>query len=217
MTSLDRPARAVLAATHQDGGPNPGENGAVSRPPSDRPVRIADAALEIIAESGLHALTHRTIDARLGFPAGTTSYYARTRAELISRALTLLVERFTEAMEEFPSDDVDSDEAAIDLVTASTLLMDSYASDQIAHFVLLIDLRHDPELHPLINDSSPGRRAVVGMAVRIIERCGIPDAERHAQGLIALLQGMTLARLAGGSDVSVRHAVETYWAGMRRS
>ncbi len=189
----------------------------MSRPPSDRPVRIADAALEIIAESGLHALTHRTIDARLGFPAGTTSYYARTRAELISRALTLLVERFTEAMEAFPSDGVDSDEEAIDLVTASTMLMDSFETDQIAHFVLLIDLRNDPELHPLINDTSPGRRAVVGMATRLIERCGIPDAETHAQGLVALLQGMTLARLAGGSDVSVRHAVETYWAGMRLS
>ncbi|TGO04873.1 TetR/AcrR family transcriptional regulator [Serinibacter arcticus] len=189
----------------------------MSRPPSDRPVRIADAALEIIAESGLHALTHRTIDARLGFPAGTTSYYARTRAELISRALTLLIERFTEAMADFPTDGIDTDEAAIDVVTASTLLMDSYETDQIAHVVLLIDLRHDPELHPLLNDTSPGRRAVLGMATSLIERCGIPDAERHAHGLVALLQGMTLARLAGGSDVSVRHAVETYWAGMRRS
>lgn len=185
------------------------------RPPSDRPVRIADAALELIADSGLHAVTHRTIDARLGFPAGTTSYYARTRAELISRALELLIARFDEAMGAFPLETVESDEQAIDLVTTVAMLLEGQETDQIARFVLLIDLRGDPELHPLINTSSPGQRVVQGMAAALIARRGIPDAEQHAASLLALVDGLMLARLAGGSSVTIRPAVATYWAGMR--
>ncbi len=185
------------------------------RPPSDRPVRIADAALGLIAESGLHAVTHRTIDARLSFPPGTTSYYARTRAELISRALDLLISRFDDAMTEVPLEAVESDEEAIDLVTAVASLLEAQEDDQIARFVLLIDLRGDPELHPLINVESPGQRLVQGMATALIARRGIADAEQHAAALLALVDGLMLARLAGGSDIPLRPAVATYWAGMR--
>ena len=184
------------------------------RPPSDRPVRIADAALQLIAASGLHAVTHRAIDARLDLPPGTTSYYARTRAELITRALDLLVERYNEMMVDFPLTRIETDEAAIQIVVETTTLMESHEADQIAHFVLLIDLRHVPDLHALINAHSPGKVRIEALAAQLIRQCGIPDAEDHAQGLVAVLEGLTLARLAGGSDVSIEKTVRTYWQGM---
>ncbi|WP_135850954.1 TetR/AcrR family transcriptional regulator [Serinibacter arcticus] len=184
------------------------------RPPSDRPIRIADAALQLIAASGLHAVTHRAIDARLDLPAGTTSYYARTRAELITRAVELLVERYNETMVDFPLTRIDTDEEAIQIVVATTTVMESREADQIAHFVLLIDLRHAPELHALINAHSPGQVRIEAMAAQLIRQCGIPDAEEHARGLVAVLVGLTLARLAGGSEVLIEKTVRTYWQGM---
>ena len=221
MVVLD-PRTAIVAPTDVPVGPrrDPGSASPatlvpVPRPPSDRPVRIADAALELIAASGLHAVTHRTIDARLEFPPGTTSYYARTRAELIARALDLLIARFDEAMAGFPLERVESDEQAIDLITTVAMLLEGQENDQIARFVLLIDLRGDPELHPLINSASPGQQVVQGMATALIARRGIPDAEQHATSLLALVDGLMLARLAGGSEVPIRPAVATYWAGMR--
>lgn len=189
----------------------------VPRPPSDRPARIADASLEIIATSGLHALTHRTIDAKLGFPAGTTSYYARTRAELISRALNLLMERFAEAVQRLPQGSISTDEEAVRVISRMVLMLAEKPYDQIARFVLLIDLRDDPELHRLINASSGPYTIVSQLTVDLLERFDVPEPRAHAAVLLAMVDGLLLARLAGASDVELERAVAVFWAGLPRS
>lgn len=50
---------------------------------SDRRTRILDAAIAIIGEGGTRALTHRSIDASVGIPEGSTSNYFRTRGALL--------------------------------------------------------------------------------------------------------------------------------------
>ncbi|WFR73994.1 TetR family transcriptional regulator [Prescottella defluvii] len=45
-----------------------------ARPP--RTALIADAAVTLIAQQGLRALTHRAVDRAAGIPEGSTSYYA---------------------------------------------------------------------------------------------------------------------------------------------
>ncbi|TGO03944.1 hypothetical protein SERN_2956 [Serinibacter arcticus] len=128
--------------------------------------------------------------------------------------MELLVERYNETMVDFPLTRIDTDEEAIQIVVATTTVMESREADQIAHFVLLIDLRHAPELHALINAHSPGQVRIEAMAAQLIRQCGIPDAEEHARGLVAVLVGLTLARLAGGSEVLIEKTVRTYWQGM---
>ena len=59
-------------------------------PPSTRGGRrgeLLEAAIEVVAESGLRGLTHRAVDARAGLPEGTCSAYLRTRLALLA-ALT---------------------------------------------------------------------------------------------------------------------------------
>lgn len=51
---------------------------------------IAAAAIDIIATEGLRALTHRAIDNRLNYPAGSTSYYLRSRRALIEAVVNRL-------------------------------------------------------------------------------------------------------------------------------
>ena len=187
------------------------------RPPSDRPERIADASLEIIATSGLHALTHRSIDAKLGFPAGTTSYYARTRAELISRAVTRLIQRFSDVTTDFPLDELTTDDQAVAAIVGVATILGGNESDLVARFVLQIDLRDDPELHPLLNATSRSQQVTLELVTDLLERFDIPDAVEHARGLLALIDGLMLARLTGGSDVSLERAVATYWAGLPRT
>lgn len=55
----------------------------------DRRSEIAEAGIRVIAKLGVRALTHRAIDAELALPTGSTSYYARTRHDLV----TLIVQR----------------------------------------------------------------------------------------------------------------------------
>ena len=45
---------------------------------------VADAAISLIARSGVRALTHRAVDAEAGVPLGTTSNYFRTREALLN-------------------------------------------------------------------------------------------------------------------------------------
>ena len=55
-------------------------------PPSIRGGRRAElleAAVDVVAESGLRGLTHRAVDARAGLPEGTCSAYLRTRLALL--------------------------------------------------------------------------------------------------------------------------------------
>jgi DNA-binding transcriptional regulator YbjK len=51
---------------------------------------LLDAAIAVLGGSGIHALTHRAVDAAAGLPAGSTSNHFRTRDAL----LDAVVERF---------------------------------------------------------------------------------------------------------------------------
>lgn len=56
----------------------PSERGA------ERRALLLDAAVEVVAASGLRGLTHRAVDAQAGLAEGTTSAYFRTRLALLS-------------------------------------------------------------------------------------------------------------------------------------
>jgi AcrR family transcriptional regulator len=51
---------------------------------------LLDAAIRLLGERGIHALTHRGVDAAAGLPAGSTSNHFRTRDAL----LDAVVDRF---------------------------------------------------------------------------------------------------------------------------
>ena len=63
----------------------------------DRRMLIADSAIEVVARDGVRALTHRAVDSEAGLPSGSTSYYCRTRAQLVA----LTVERVTSLLRGF--------------------------------------------------------------------------------------------------------------------
>jgi len=72
-------------------------NGEVT-PPSTRGGRRAElleAAVEVVAESGLRGLTHRAVDARAGLPEGSCSAYLRTRHAMITALGSYVASRLT--------------------------------------------------------------------------------------------------------------------------
>jgi DNA-binding transcriptional regulator YbjK len=58
----------------------------------DRRTEILDTALEVLAEHGMRGLTHRAVDRAAGLPAGSTSYYFRTRDSLVTGCVHRLLE-----------------------------------------------------------------------------------------------------------------------------
>jgi AcrR family transcriptional regulator len=57
---------------------------------ANRREELLDAAITVLGERGIHALTHRAVDAAAELPAGSTSNHFRTRDAL----LDAVVERF---------------------------------------------------------------------------------------------------------------------------
>ena len=57
-----------------------------------RREQLLDAAITVLGESGIHGLTHRSVDTAAGLPAGSASNLFRTRDAL----LEAVVERFAE-------------------------------------------------------------------------------------------------------------------------
>ena len=60
----------------------------------DRRAELADAGLAVLAADGARGLTHRAVDRQAGVPAGTTSNYFRSRAELLEGLVRRIGERF---------------------------------------------------------------------------------------------------------------------------
>ncbi len=70
----------------------------------ERRDAIADAAIHLVANRGLRGLTHRAVDAEVGLPPGSTSYYLRTRQALLAACLDRLLALDETATPVTPSD-----------------------------------------------------------------------------------------------------------------
>jgi DNA-binding transcriptional regulator YbjK len=53
----------------------------------ERPLRLARAALEVVAERGVEGLTHRAVAAAADVPLGSTTYHFKTLDDLLAAAV----------------------------------------------------------------------------------------------------------------------------------
>ncbi len=58
----------------------------------ERRRQLADAAIELLGSKGVHGVSHPKVDEHAGVPAGTTSFYFRTRKALLQAVATRLNE-----------------------------------------------------------------------------------------------------------------------------
>ena len=185
----------------------------------DRREAIADAAIAVIARDGVRALTHRALDRELDLPPGSTSYYLRTRRDLLATTVDRLAQRTVADLLEpgekltEPSDNPlavgDPSSASDSIATMSGALaallvhsMENRADDHRARFALAAELAGDPELHALVTSQSPIRVRLLTGAVRTLTALGVADPEARAPSLVALADGILHDRLVG-SRVSV--------------
>jgi DNA-binding transcriptional regulator YbjK len=168
-----------------------------------RRQRLADAALDVVADGGMRALTHRAVDARTGFPAGTTSAYFRTREALV----VALADRI--------SDLDQSDVADLDLVAGGDLmggagappavpaLLEAVAANMaaLAHHLMttagrrslvryacLLETTHRPALRGMLRHTEAARV----QTAELLTWAGAPRPEESARTLVAAVDGLIL-------------------------
>ena len=186
----------------------------------DRRDAIGATAVELVAEGGAHALTHRKIDRRLGLPEGTTSNYARTRRDLVRMVIDRVAEIANLRPPAQPLPTTVSD-AVAQLVPAFEQTV-ARGVDTRARMALSIDCLSDPELHELLTTSSPVRAKLLAEAAEMFAALGMPDPAARAVDFIGVMNGLLYDRLIGngvrGTPVDAA-AVITAWltgAGARR-
>jgi AcrR family transcriptional regulator len=170
-------------------------------PPNEqRRAQLADAAIDLLVESGVHGVTHRAVDRRAGLPAGTASNYFRSReALLVATAHRVVAQHQADMAQAAASGTGD----AVDLIADSLLLA---AGRHRARYLAIFELRLESLRRPALSAAldelmasmvafTGGHHAELGL--------GIPSA---AIGPMLVMYGGALFALATGPEEAVTPA-----------
>ncbi|UGT53042.1 TetR/AcrR family transcriptional regulator [Nocardia asteroides] len=169
---------------------------------TDRRALIVTGAVELIATRGIRALTHRALDAHLGLPPGSTSYYFRTRQALIeavadgitSRSRADFAEMFApDSLESLSGAEAVRRELASAIATWLDQLLARRRDELIARHALIIEVLSDPELHARLAGGLFSHDRATGLFTAL----GAPDPDAAAADFLALLEGLVFDRFAG--------------------
>ncbi|MER6194366.1 TetR family transcriptional regulator [Streptomyces cyaneofuscatus] len=170
-------------------------------PLPDRRDLIADAAISTVASAGLRGLTHRAVDTAAGLPAGSTSYYFRTRSALISACYLRLAELTVADVDRWQGKygGPDPDSAAEALAVLLHHWLTVGRDRQLARFELSLEATRRPELRA---DLEAAGLAARSRATTLLAALGAPRPAQAADLLVAWTDGLLYDRLAGAPAAS---------------
>ncbi|MET8542491.1 TetR/AcrR family transcriptional regulator [Kitasatospora sp. NPDC004799] len=189
-----------------------------------RPTLIADAAIDLIADTGLRGLTHRAVDDASGLPAGSTSNLARTRAALLELVLTRIVERETADYPVLAEGGL-AEAAAVPprellAVVGAEVLFQALTGGRrltLARLELALEATRRPELRSLYDRLGAG---FARRAAELLAAAGSTDPTGDARRLIRWCDGVLFNATAGSGHWHVpmpqelREEVDRYLAAL---
>ncbi len=203
-----------------------------------RRTALADAAIDVLGQRGLRALTHRAVDAAAGLPAGTCSYHYPSRRTLLEAALKRIAEldqhdataallasaaaQDGRAPHEQPSPETARDQtltylqaalAADPVGTLTRLITDGLLAEPVRTRARLV-MTLDPEARRELGDTA--QRAADGFVAQSAELLGSASRGRL---FVALLDGLIIDQLTRGTSdrAQLRGAVAAIWQAVQAS
>ncbi|HEY3970385.1 MAG TPA: TetR family transcriptional regulator [Solirubrobacteraceae bacterium] len=161
--------------------------------------RMLRATLKLIADGGVAAVTNRRVAAAAGVSLGSLTYHFASQAQLLRESLLLHVAEETARREQIARQlaekkpDVHQVAQAIEQLVA----VPSEIPQQIAELELHLQAARDPELRDASRRCFEAHEQIASAALRAL---GIPDGERHAPAVVALMTGLAVRRLAAGGQ-----------------
>ncbi|MDT0611840.1 TetR/AcrR family transcriptional regulator [Streptomyces lancefieldiae] len=171
--------------------------------PTDRRTLLADAAIGVLAESGLRGLTHRAVDRAAELPPGTTSAYYRTRQALLTALVRRLV-ALDQAELHTMGRGTPAPRDAGELVARISALVERRLTGDgrrrsLARYACAIESVHHSELREILRPRENAARH----AVRdFLAAQGLTDAEERTVTLLTCVDGLVFDRLVNGGSVS---------------
>jgi len=168
--------------------------------------RALDAALTLVGEQGIRALTHARVDERAGLPKGSTSNWFRTRDALVAGVAAWLAEseRADLAAQEMPA--IETPDQLIDALTGMIAVETGrFASRTRARYSIFLESAGDPELlAPLLLQ----RRLYVEWTIALLAGVGARAPEEAARALMAAGDGLAFHRVTVDPDAEIRPVIE---------
>lgn len=195
---------------------------------TDRRERIADAVLDIVSANGIRALTHRAVDRHLDLPTGSTSYYFRTKRELLVAAVEHLTERSRRDFERSrltrprPGELPAVAQLSADIGAALDAMLAGRTRDIRVRYALALEMVHDKEIQQSLATGIFSQE----LSATLVRELGSADPEVDGRNFVALCEGLVWDRSVGaqaltgpapGSAASTRlltAAVATYLSGV---
>lgn len=175
---------------------------------------LADAAVALLAEEGVHGLTHRSVESRAGVPAGTATNYFRSREALLVAAAERVLELHladmaaaAEGMAAPTGADELVDMIAESLWGAATVLRGRY----LAIFELRMEARRRPALEAVLGRLE---RAAVADTVGLHAALGTSVPDEAVAALATLYGGALFTLVTGPTGVFDRAGVRRLVAAM---
>ncbi|GIF98169.1 TetR/AcrR family transcriptional regulator [Catellatospora citrea] len=144
-------------------------------PPNEqRRAQLADAAIELLVESGVHGVTHRAVDRRAGLPAGTASNYFPSREALLVATARRVIEQHQADMAQAAQSavtpnaaaragELDGRTLAIELIAGSLLLAAGpHRHRYLAIYELRLESLRRPALSAAIDELMAAMAAFTG-------------------------------------------------------
>ncbi len=165
--------------------------------PAGARARILRATLGLIAEAGVGAVTNRRVARAAGVSLGSLTYHFDSQAQLLRESMLLYVSEETARREQIAVQlqrqrlTLEQSAVAVEqLIAASTDV-----PEQLAELELHLHAARDPELRDASRRSFEAHEQIAAAALTALR---VPDAERHAYKVVALMSGLAVRRLAGG-------------------
>lgn len=174
--------------------------------PATTRTRALDAAVELVGEYGVRALTHARVDERAGLPPGSTSNWFRTRRALLTGVHDWIAERERDDLDPAtlpPIRGIDDLVEALCVVTQRQV--EPHAVRTRARYALFLELAGDPELGPRLQQE---HRRFRQWTEQVLTAAGIPDPATATRAVMALLDGLLLHRLVLDPDLDLRASIE---------
>jgi AcrR family transcriptional regulator len=142
-----------------------------------RRAQLADAAIALLAASGVHGVTHRAVERRAGLPVGTASNYFRSREALLVAAAERVGELhyvdMDVAAESYRPTSPSTRDRAVDLIAGSLLMAATTHRDR---YLAIFELRLESLRRPALADAltgllhrsvafTTGHHAALGLAI----------------------------------------------------
>jgi DNA-binding transcriptional regulator YbjK len=161
---------------------------------------LLEAVLQIVSETGADAVTHRRVAAVAGLPLASTTYWFRSKEDLLTAALELAAERDITRLQAFvarPVDDsVDPASLAVDAIVQSLDELDrGNRGSLLATYTLVFEAARRPALREVTSRwTEVYLRAVAGL----LEASGSKHPCADAELLLAAADGLLIGQLASG-------------------